>query len=402
MNHLGLWIADSGLASKVLRAARSDRGVPNPQSPIRSRRAFTLTEMAVSLGVLSILLLAMGGAVAISAKALPTPGAPVQPELSLGSGIERLAAELRYAKTVESSGATFVQFTVADRNSDGSDEHIRYQWGGAGQALTRTYNSGAAVPVSDALTNFSLTFQNNRVTTSQTVNGVVDSGEVMFTNCYGWGGVIPIQTNGVLNSTNWCMSYFKPDAVTFPTGVNYVAITRVRVKLKKTSSPDGAAITCGIYRPAAPGGPSPSTTQVGSNASIATSSLTTSYPSTLNDFVFSDVTFTTPPTELNFVIKGTGTSCGSVMYYNALLALLNTPVWQWTSTSGASWGPTGSLLTQNDGYFEVYGSYRYPTSSTQSVDTYYLHQFTVKADSAGPTHAEMTMRALNQPVVAGP
>jgi hypothetical protein len=352
--------------------------------------------------VLSILLLAMGGAVAISAKALPTPGAPVQTELSLGSGIERLAGELRYAKTVEGSGATFVQFTVADRNNDGSDEHIRYQWSGQGQALMRTYNGAAAVAVSDPLSNFALSYQTNRVTTSQTVNGVVDSGEVLFTSFYGWGGVVPIQTNGVLNSTSWCMSYFKPDAVTFPSGVNYVSITKIRVKLKKSSSPDGAAITCGIYRPAAAGGPSPSTTQVGSSASIATSSLTTSYPGTFNDFVFSDVTFTSPPTELNFVVKGTGSSCGSVMYYNALLAVPNTPVWQWTTSSGSTWTPTGSVLTQNDGYFEIYGTYRYPTSTVQNTDTFYLHQFTVSADSAGATHAEVTMRALNQPVVAGP
>lgn len=365
-------------------------------------RGFTLGEMAVSLGVLSILLLAMGGAVAISAKALPTPGAPMQAELSLGSGVERLAGELRYAKTVEGSGPAFVQFTVADRDNDGSDEHIRYQWGGNGQALMRTYNGGTAVAVSDRLSNFALSYQTNKVTTTQTVNGVVDSGEVMFTSCYGWTGLVPTQVNGTLNATSWCTSYFKPDGLTFPSGVNYVSITKVRVKLKRSSTPDGATITCGIYRPASAGGPAPGSAQVGSNASITTASLTTGYPSTLNDFTFSDVTFSSPPTELNFVIKGTGSSCGSVMYYNNTLALANTPVWEWTTNSGSTWGPSGSLLSQNDGFFEIYGTYRYPTSSSQNTDTYYLREFTVSADSAGPTHAEVTMRALNQPVVSGP
>jgi hypothetical protein len=369
----------------------------------RLRRAFTIAEMAVSLLVLSILLVAMGGAITVAARSLPSPASPVAADLSLSNGLDRLTSELRYAKSITSSGPTFVQFTVADRDSDGLDETIRYEWGGQGQPLTRTYNGGHPSAVSDALSAFSIAFQTTKVTTTQTINSFTDSGEVLFTSCYGWTGLVPLQSNSTLNSTNWATSYFKPDKVTIPASANFVSITRVRVKLKASSSPNGTTITCGIYSPAAAGGPLPGTTQVGSSASIPVSSLTTSYPATFNDFTFTDVTFASAPTELNFVIKGTGTACGSVMYYNNTAAPANTPVWLWSSNSGSAWNPSASTRAANDGYFEVYGTYRSPTTTTVNTDTYYLHTFTLSADTVSPAaHAQTSARALNQPTVPGP
>ncbi len=368
-----------------------------------SPRAFTIAEMAVSLSLLTILLVAMGGAVTIAAKSLPSPTSPVAADLALSTALDRLSGELRYAKTIESSSPTAVQFLVADRDSNGADERIRYEWLGAGHSLTRSYNGGAAVSVSDALSTFSLAYQNKKVTTSQSSSTVVDSGEVLFTSCSGWTGLVPIQSNGTLTATAWTTCYFKIDSVSIPNTSNYVAITRVRVKLKRASSPTGATITVGIYTPAAPGGPTPSTTQIGSSSSITSASLTTSYPSTFIDFPFTDVTFATPPTELNFVVKGTGTSCGSMMFMNNTLAPANNPAYMYSTNSGSTWNPTGSVLNQNDGVFEVYGVYRTTTNVVQNTDTYYLHSFTVAADLASATiHAATTTRALNQPTVTGP
>jgi hypothetical protein len=358
--------------------------------------------MAVSLSLLAILLVAMGGAVTIAAKSLPSPNSPVAADLALSTALDRLSGELRYAKTIESSSPTAVQFLVADRDSNSSDERIRYEWLGPAHPLTRSYNGGTAVAISDALSSFSLAYQNKKVTTTQSASTVVDSGEVLFSSC-GWTGLVPIQSNGTLTATAWTTCYFKLDNVSIPNTSNYVAITKVRVKLKRASSPTGATITVGIYNPAAPGGPAPSTTQIGSSSSITSASLTTSYPSTFIDFPFTDVTFATPPTELNFVVKGTGTSCGSMMFMNNTLAPANNPAYMYTSSSGATWNPTGSLLNQNDGVFEVYGVYRSTTNVVQNTDTYYLHSFSVAADLASPAiHAATTTRAMNQPTVVGP
>jgi prepilin-type N-terminal cleavage/methylation domain-containing protein len=377
----------------------------NPQSAIRnprSHRAFTLAEVVVSLSVLTILMLAMGSAVVVAARALPAPSAPVNSELSLASALDRLCAELRYSKVIESSSGTAIQFTVADRAQDGTDEHILYQWLGAGNPLTRTYNGGTAVAISEPLSNFSLTYQNKKVTTSTTVATTVDSGELLFSSFSGWSGYSPTQSNGSLNGVSWVTSYFKPDALTIPSGASSVSITRVRLKVKRTTTPDGTAITVGIYTPAAAGGPLPSTTQVGSSASVAVSSLTTAYPSTFIDFTFSDVTFSSPPTELNFVIKGTGTSCGSVQFYYNATAPVNTPVYMYTGNSGSVWNPSTNRQ-QNDCVFEVYGSYKTASTTTVNVDNYYLHTFTVAADtSANAFHSETTMRSLNQPTITGP
>ena len=111
-------------------------------------------------------------------------------------------------------------------------------------------------PSSDPLTSFALTYQTQKITNSQSTSTVVDSGEVLFTSCTGWSGLVPIASNSTLSSTSWATCYFKPDQVSFPTGVTSVNITRVRVKIKKASSPNGATISVGIFAPASAGGPS--------------------------------------------------------------------------------------------------------------------------------------------------
>ena len=72
----------------------------------------------------------------------------------------------------------------------------------------------------------------------------------------------------------------------------------------------------------------------------------------------------------------------------------------WSSNSGSGWNPSSSSRAQNDGAYEVYGDYHYPSTAVVSTDTYYLHTFMVTADSGSPAvHSEVSGRALNEPVI---
>lgn len=127
----------------------------NPAAP---PRAFTLLEMVVSLTIVSILMLAMGSSILLVTRALPDGGAAADETTRRQAALDQLADELRYALHFTERTSTSIGFTVADRDGDGSPEHIRYAWAGAGSPLTRTYNHGSANPVIDAVAAFTLTY----------------------------------------------------------------------------------------------------------------------------------------------------------------------------------------------------------------------------------------------------
>src|SRR5439155_275969 len=85
---------------------------------------FTLVEMAVSLAVVSVLMVALGSVVVIAAKALPAAAGPGEVSLAAGAALDTFTSELRYATAITEATLTSVTFTVADRNNDGNPETI--------------------------------------------------------------------------------------------------------------------------------------------------------------------------------------------------------------------------------------------------------------------------------------
>lgn len=117
-----------------------------------NRRGHTLIELSVSLAMMGVLLAAMGGAVALASRAMPSGTTADGASLDAAEALESLSGELRYAVHFTERGARSVGLTVADRDGDGDAEHIRYAWSGvAGQPLTRSYNGGAPIAVSGPL-----------------------------------------------------------------------------------------------------------------------------------------------------------------------------------------------------------------------------------------------------------
>ncbi len=100
------------------------------------RSGFTLLELVLSLSVSSILLLAVGSAIMLAAKAVPDPDTPDNDTALPARVAADIAAELQMALTFIFRDADTVKFTVADRTGDEVDETIRYDWSTRRSATT--------------------------------------------------------------------------------------------------------------------------------------------------------------------------------------------------------------------------------------------------------------------------
>ncbi len=364
-----------------------------------ARPGFTLAEAVVSTAVVGMLALGMAGALVVVARAAPATDVRTTTRARLNTGLDQFCAELRYLTGVVSRGSNHFEFTVADRNSDGQDEVIRYDWAGSGAPLRRSYNGGAAVDVVPDVKAFDLSFATTMTTVTTTTTGTSSSGEVLLSKWNGWLLVLtPNVLQSALTSAAWATSYFKIDQVSLPANVSRVEFTRVRVRARRVTTPTGTEITAGIYSTGS--GVLPSTTQIGGSVAVPVSSLTTSYAWV--DFPLTGAVTDGKTQQFNFVLKGSGTAAGQVQYYNSTLASSDTPVYLATTNSGGSWVPT-SNQHYNDIPHEVYGTYSWPVNMTTSVDTHRLKSVTLRVEAGSPaTRVETTVRALNQPTVAAP
>ena len=113
--------------------------------PARYRPGHTMVELVVSVVASSILLAGMGSALFVTSRATDSCTAPSKAAAAATAATE-LASELRYASSFTERTATSIEFKVADRDSDGAEETIRYAWSGTqGDPLTRQYNGGSSV-----------------------------------------------------------------------------------------------------------------------------------------------------------------------------------------------------------------------------------------------------------------
>ncbi len=131
------------------------------------RSAYTLIEMTVSLGVMSVLMGGVGSAMVLASRAMPGSNNPQAAKLASYQVVDQLANELIEMRTLTEDTATSITFTVADRNTDGIPETIRYAWSGTpGDALTRQYNATPAVAVAKNVYGFDLQYATDTTTGS--------------------------------------------------------------------------------------------------------------------------------------------------------------------------------------------------------------------------------------------
>lgn len=346
------------------------------------RQGFTLLETAVAAGLSGILMLGLGSAMLLTGRALPDAGGPAVQSVAEAEALEPMAAELQYAVSVNLYTAHAIEFTVADRNGDGTPETIRYEWSGVtGAPLTRQYNGSAAAPVLAAVREFGLSYDLQTISTQ-----VPQSNESAETLLIGYPSSInyadyPIQ------ETQWCGEYFRPP---LPADALSWKVTRVRFYARSSGWATGYT-QVQLQTPTVGGWPSGVVLQ---ERMLQESGLPLWY--VLYEMDYTQVSGLSPQQGLWLVFRwqSGATACELLGRDNGVsasnIALAKSP------DGSLSWSalPGQSLL------FSVYGTVT-TAGKPQIQSTYYLNTVTIRLRTGTDMQAtvQTTVRTLDQPEV---
>lgn len=124
----------------------------------RSRSAYTLIEMMVSMGTSVVLLAGLGSSIFLAGEALngQSQGTRRTDGTEILNGIN---ADISHAVRFTERTATSVTFEVPDRNGDLANETIRYHWTGApNKLLEYTFNGGPPTVLASNVEAFNLSY----------------------------------------------------------------------------------------------------------------------------------------------------------------------------------------------------------------------------------------------------
>ena len=369
------------------------------RQPARSRDAFTLLELTVSLSITSILLVAVGSAIVLAAKAIPNAQDQTNVFLTSGKATDDLVSELQFALGFTQRTANTVEFTVADRDGDTVDETIRYEWSGTpGDPLTRQYDGGTPVTIVEAAQEFALTYTTRIVTTTEATNEVTVSNEVLFATFDGWPGNPGTIGYFVVSPVEWAAEFFEVDQVVLPPTTSAVTITRAKVKLKTGTS--GSTVSVGIHRSKGGGNPEPRSAPLGTPV-VAIAPVP---PSQWVEVSFTDVILWQLNKEFVIVVKGTGSGSVDVEKRNWSGAPKDTARMIWTLNGGASWDPKKNSQDDTDMPFAVWGTYETTeTVTTQAASNIIgMIGITLRTGVDPSTRVDTAVQVLNGPELPGP
>lgn len=191
-----------------------------------TRRGFSLVEVALATGILSILLVAIASAIILAGKAIPTGSTPAERAFEAARVAGQITDELRGAVHITERSAAAITFTVADRSGDGIPERIRYAWSSApGDPLTRQYNDGAAATVLEDVHQFDLAY--HLKTVNEQYPGVpVESAETELRSYDSTDDLSDLH----VHDDRWWAQYFKPTLA--PDAISW-SVTRVKFMAKR-------------------------------------------------------------------------------------------------------------------------------------------------------------------------
>lgn len=116
------------------------------------RRGFTIIELASSLFVSAVVLVAMASSVTLATRALPDASKPAETTVTVQRVLDVVASDARFATSVSIISEHEMSMETPDRNGDDAADVIKYVWSGtAGDPLTRTDGAlGAATIIASA------------------------------------------------------------------------------------------------------------------------------------------------------------------------------------------------------------------------------------------------------------
>jgi type II secretory pathway component PulJ len=374
-----------------------------PKPSARVRRGFTLLELALSAGIVSLIMASLASVIVLASRALPSGTSAAASLNAAGSAADLLAEDLRFATRIIEASPTRISFTVPDRTGDGLEETIVYSWAGAGAPLQQQINQQSPVVLVDALALFELSLSRQKHTTTQVASGTQRSEEVLLSSFTGWPGVTPTVSFQSVTGTTWVSQKFVVDRFNIPSNATSWRITRVSMRMRRPSTAGNYAVTVGIHNPTTATGFIASPLPIGTPGVVPSASLTTT--TRWQDAAFSNV-FLTDTSLRHFVIvvkPEVPTNSASVEYFSSTSAPTDAYVYQYTTDGGLSWLPTTNRQ-RNDAQFFVYGDYEVAGTSVQTTDHYTLEHvgFILQTTGSGRTRIESAVQLANQPEVPAP
>lgn len=357
----------------------------SPRTCRRCRSAFTLVETMVSVAIAAIILGAMMSAVVLAAQAVPQRGSGLDRAAQAAGALDRVLADIYFAKAVPQRDNQSITLTVADRNNDGADETIRYAWSGvAGAALTCQVNGGTAATLAQDVREFSLSY--DLASATRTLTSTTESAETLLADCS--GGLLDYAYG--IESTKWPAQYVRP---TLPAGTVSWRITRI---LWRGRYHGGTGGVTQVQVRGASASKQP-LNYVVDHAAVRESALGLLWGWV--EVPFAAAGPLDPTLGACLVWQwGSDTHSADVLYHSVGSALSGNYLLT-TSNAGASW--TANTLATACVY--VYGTYTTNNTPTTVTD-YYLQRargtLRCGTDLSGRVHGSTTL--LNAPQVTGP
>lgn len=109
------------------------------------RPAYTLIELLVATASASVLMVGLSSALYVSSRALGIDEGAIAARNKADLALSRLMEDVREARSVLQLTPNVVEVRVPDRDADGAEETILYEWSGvSGDPLLRSLNGGTA------------------------------------------------------------------------------------------------------------------------------------------------------------------------------------------------------------------------------------------------------------------
>ena len=366
--------------------------LPAPRGPRGRRRpAFTLAELAVSVALMSVLMVGMGSAVMLASRALPPEGDPLQAEVDSATSLDRLSQDLYCALAFTQLMTNAVTFTVPDRSGDNQPDTISYSWAGtAGDPIVRTFSDGTNVVSQNLLEgvhNFALRYDLAVGSHTDSQEADIYGDEELLVYFDGWGVPTGIYDFGI-TSTNWMGEYFALDV---PEETTAVQITRAMVRME-TNYDGRAGVEVGLYETVGwPGSPKATSTPIGSTANVPESAL--SHSMQWIDVAFGgNVRLTDLDAAYCLLLTGPGGSA-DLEYYYSIFASGNDSLLRATYDGGTSWAPSSSL-DRYDFPFYLYGKLVTRGMADVEVQRYFLSAVAVVAQTGPGADTRLTTEVL--------
>ena len=200
---------------------------------MKTRHAFTLVELVLAMAATSLLLLGISSAIIVASRSAYDPKQP-QTALARSRCVAQLIADdLAQATSIVEGSATAVEFKVADRDDDGVEETLRYEWSGlAGDGVFRSINGDSALLASDIA---SLAFIYSTTTENATVVGSAAEGAEQLLYAFEDANL----SNVPISTTSWLAMTIAP---TLPSDATAWSVTRIEFEAKQDAAATGTLL----------------------------------------------------------------------------------------------------------------------------------------------------------------